>query len=101
MACLPFGHASVVFSQSNIPAIMQAVLDATIRAGVVEQLPGSNFFACQAGKTIFDLILDFTRFEGDKTTFQLEDLFQVWPIQEILELAADCDGARFQSSVTF
>ena len=62
MTCLPFGHASVVFSQGDIAAVMQAIFDAPVRTGLVEQLEGSNFISCQARKTILDLFLDLTGF---------------------------------------
>ena len=81
-----FGHVGVIFSQSNVSAIMQAVLDAPIRADLIEQLSRCNFIAPETGETKDDLLLDFTRLSGNAAAFQFEDLLKKGPIQEIFEL---------------
>jgi hypothetical protein len=95
LSCISFGHASVVFSQSDIPAVMQAVFDAPIGAGHLEELKRGDLFSPERGKAIFDLLPNFTGLERHETAFQSEDLLEIGPIQEILELAADRDRASF------
>jgi hypothetical protein len=43
----------------------------------------------------------FTSLEGNKVALQFENLLQVRPIQEILELAAHGEGACFLSTMPF
>jgi hypothetical protein len=88
------------FLESRMPRtwiLRQAIFNAPVGADLVEQLARGDFFPCQARKTIPDLFLDFPGLEGNTATLQFEDLLQIWPIQKILELAADSDGSRFKS----
>src|SRR5512134_91576 len=82
------GHASAIFMQGDISAVVQAIFNAPVGAGHLQQSVWRNLFSGQAGDAIDDLFLDFTGFRKDEAPFEFENLLLVGPIQEVFELAA-------------
>ena len=80
---------------------MQAILDAPIGTDFLKELERSDFFPPQTGKAILGLFSNFTSAVGYGTALQLKDLLQERPIQEVLQLTADGEGAGFYPTVTF
>jgi hypothetical protein len=66
------GGASIVFSQRNVSAIMQAILAAPVGASLVKQVDWSALFTHQAGKAInrarFERVAVITARAGVHTT---------------------------------
>ena len=94
-------EAGLVFVQSNIPGIMEAVFDPPVGTQHVQELERRSLFGRQAGHAINGVLAGFLGFRHGDGAFELEDLLQEGPIEEIIELAASGEGPYFQSAMTF
>ncbi len=100
-SCVFACHASLVFAEGHISTVVQAILNAPVGAGHLQEPVGRNLFPGQAGDAIDDLFFDFPSLGEDEASFEFEDLLLVGPIQEVFELAAHREGALLDPSMPF
>jgi len=91
----------MIFQQGNVSAIVQTIFDAPIGARQEKQSLWGSLLSRKTGNAIDHLFLDLACFGEEETTLKFEDLFKVWPVQEIFELAAQRQGTGFNPSMTF
>jgi hypothetical protein len=97
------GHASGIFMESNIPAIVQARFDEPMLPPDLEHFGRGSLLPGKAGDAEFDFtagFIDVTPTDPGELSFETIDLCNTGPIQIIVQHGAGLEGALFEPSMT-
>jgi hypothetical protein len=104
ISCLTDGHASRIFFQSDIQAIMQAGFNPPMGKSDIQLTRGIGLLACQVGNAKFHFTrgsIAFSIAPSFKQSLQTVDLRQARPPRVGIEHFTGDDRTRFYTTMVF
>lgn len=95
-------HASSIFAESNITAIVQASFDQPMFAPGLEHFGRGSLVSGKAGNAELDFtacFVDFSLTEPEKLAFEAINLSNPGPVEVVIQHSAGLDGSFFEPSM--